>query len=108
METGGQIQAFGKDIESSKYIEGLGETLSRDEIQKVLVFDPLSGAVEMDWKDFFPYMRWVSNRSFKMHIQRMETRRVEVMKTLIEEQLERISSGEVYCSFHFPVYICLH
>ncbi|KAI3863328.1 hypothetical protein MKX03_020143 [Papaver bracteatum] len=87
-------QALGKDIGSAKYIEGLGVTLSRDEIQKVLVFDPLSGAVEMDWKDFFPYMRWVPNRRFKMHIERMETRRVQVMKTLIEEQLERISSGE--------------
>ncbi|KAI3839639.1 hypothetical protein MKW92_008570 [Papaver armeniacum] len=91
-------QALGKDIESAKYIEGLGETLSRDEIHKVLVFDPLSGAVEMDWKDFFPCMRWIPNKSFKMHVERMEKRKVEVMKTLIEEQLQRISSGEgIYC-----------
>ncbi|XP_026398259.1 ent-kaurene oxidase, chloroplastic-like [Papaver somniferum] len=87
-------QAFGKDIESSKYIEGLGETLSRDEIHRVLVLDPLSGAAEMDWGDFLPYMRWVPSNSFKMHIGRIETRRLEVMKTLIEEQLIRISSGE--------------
>ncbi|KAI3894138.1 hypothetical protein MKX03_003700 [Papaver bracteatum] len=61
-------EALGKDVGSSKYIEGLGETLSRDEILKVLVLDPLSGGTE--------------------------TRRLEVMKTLIEEQHKRISSGE--------------
>ncbi|XP_026432771.1 ent-kaurene oxidase, chloroplastic-like [Papaver somniferum] len=87
-------QALGKDVGSSKYIEGLGETLSRDEILKVLVLEPLSGGIEMDWRDFFPYMRWVPNKNFEKHIGRMETRRLEVMKTLIEEQQKRISSGE--------------
>ncbi|MCL7022532.1 hypothetical protein MKW94_022637 [Papaver nudicaule] len=87
-------QALGKDIGSSKYIEGLGETLSRDEIFKVLVLDPLSGGAEVDWRDFFPYLRWVPYKSFEMHIGLMETRRLEVMKTLIEEQQKRISSGE--------------
>ncbi|KAI3879039.1 hypothetical protein MKX03_019396 [Papaver bracteatum] len=87
-------QALGKDVGSSKYIEGLGETLSRDEILKVLVLDPLSGGIEIDWRDFFPYLRWVPNKYFEMHIGRMETRRLEVMKTLIEEQQKRISLGE--------------
>ncbi|MCL7038105.1 hypothetical protein MKW94_013398 [Papaver nudicaule] len=87
-------QALGKDLGSSKYIEGLGETLSRDEIFKVLVLDPLSGGAEVDWRDFFPYLRWVPNKSFETHIGLMETRRLEVMKTLIEEQQKRISSGE--------------
>ncbi|KAI3978243.1 hypothetical protein MKX01_013074 [Papaver californicum] len=90
-------QALGMDaVGSSKYIEGLGETLSRDEIYKVLVSDPQRGAAEVDWREFFPYMRWIPNKSFEMHIGRMETRRLEVLKTLIEEQHKRISSGEVY------------
>ncbi|KAI3959800.1 hypothetical protein MKW98_029837 [Papaver atlanticum] len=87
-------QALGMDVGSSKYIEGLGETLSRDEIYKVLVLDPLSGAAEVDWRDFFPYMRWVPNKSFEIRIGQTETRRLQVMQTLIEEQQKRISSGE--------------
>ncbi|KAI3882435.1 hypothetical protein MKX03_021267 [Papaver bracteatum] len=88
-------QALGVDsVGSSKYIDGLGETLSRDEIFKVLVLDPLSGGAEVDWRDYFPYLRWVPNKSFEMHIGRMETRRLQVMKALIEEQQKRISSGE--------------
>ncbi|KAI3849560.1 hypothetical protein MKX03_014021 [Papaver bracteatum] len=92
-------QALGVDsVGSSKYIEGLGETLSRDEIFKVLVLDPISGGAEVDWRDFFPYLRWVPNKSFEMHIGRMETRRLEVMKTLTEDQQTRISSGkEINC-----------
>ncbi|XP_026445293.1 ent-kaurene oxidase, chloroplastic-like [Papaver somniferum] len=92
-------QALGVDsVGSSKYVEGLGETLSRNEIFKALVLDPLSGGAEVDWRDFFPYLRWVPNKSFEMHIGRMETRRIEVMKTLIEEQQKRISSGkEINC-----------
>ncbi|KAI3927475.1 hypothetical protein MKW92_021198 [Papaver armeniacum] len=54
-------QALGTDIGPSKYIEGLGETLSRDEILKVLVLDPL----------------WVPNKNYEMHIGRIETRRLE-------------------------------
>ncbi|RZC47573.1 hypothetical protein C5167_040529 [Papaver somniferum] len=88
-------QALGMDaVGSSKYIEGLGETLSRDEILKVLVLDPLSGGTEVEWRDYFPYLRWLPNKSFELDIGRMVTRRLEVMKTLIEEQQKRISSGE--------------
>ncbi|MCL7047301.1 hypothetical protein MKW94_020498 [Papaver nudicaule] len=88
-------QALGMDVTSSKYIEGLGETLSRDEIYKVLVLDPLTQGTEVKWRDFFSYLRWVPNKSYEMLIGRTDTRRQEVMKTLIEEQQKRISSGEV-------------
>ncbi|KAI3839640.1 hypothetical protein MKW92_008571 [Papaver armeniacum] len=71
-------QALGMDaVGSSKYIEGLVKL-----------------SAEVDWRDFFPYMKWVPNKSFEMEIGRMEARRLEVMKTLIEEQQKRISSGE--------------
>ncbi|KAI3862356.1 hypothetical protein MKX03_014374 [Papaver bracteatum] len=88
-------QALGKDVGSSKYIEGLGETLSRDEVFDVLVSDPLWVGTDVNWRHFFPYLRWVPNKSFKQKIKRIETRRAEVMKTLIGEQQKRISSGEV-------------
>ncbi|KAI3858924.1 hypothetical protein MKW98_028657 [Papaver atlanticum] len=87
-------QALGTDVGPSKYIEGLGETLTRDEIFKVLVLDPLSGGIKVEWRDFFPYLRWVPNESYEMHIGRIEKQRLEVMKTLIEEQQKRIFTGE--------------
>ncbi|KAI3922076.1 hypothetical protein MKX01_005765 [Papaver californicum] len=95
-------QALGKDVESPIYVKGLGETLSRDEIFQVLVVDPMMGAIEVDWRDFFPYLRWVPNKSAEMNIRRMEMRRREVMNTLIEEQKNRISSGEeINCYLDF-------
>ncbi|KAI3893609.1 hypothetical protein MKW92_011604 [Papaver armeniacum] len=95
-------QALGKDVESPIYVKGLGKTLSRGEIFQVLVVDPMMGAIEVDWRDFFPYLRWVPNKSAEKNIRRMEMRRREVMKTLIEEQKNRISSGEeINCYLDF-------
>ncbi|MCL7047110.1 hypothetical protein MKW94_030461 [Papaver nudicaule] len=60
------------------------------------------GAIEVDWRDFFPYLRWVPNKSAEVNIRRMEMRRREVMKTLIEEQKHRISLGEdINCYLDF-------
>ncbi|CBI19588.3 hypothetical protein VitviT2T_027635 [Vitis vinifera] len=86
-------QALGKDIESI-YVEELGTTLSREEIFAVLVVDPMAGAIEVDWRDFFPYLSWIPNKSMEMKIQRMDFRRGALMKALIGEQKKRIGSGE--------------
>ena len=88
------FQALGEDIESI-YVEELGTTLSREEIFEVLVADPMAGAIEVDWRDFFPYLRWIPNKSMEMKIVRMDFRRAALMKALIEKQKKRISSGEV-------------
>ena len=88
------MQALGKDIESI-YVEELGGNLSREEIFKVLVIDIMEGAIEVDWRDFFPYLKWVPNRSVESKIRRMIFRRQAVMKALIKEQKRRIASGEV-------------
>ena len=85
---------MGEDIESI-YVEELGTTLSREEIFEVLVADPMAGAIEVDWRDFFPYLRWIPNKSMEMKIERMDFRRAALMKALIEKQKKRISSGEV-------------
>ncbi|OVA10524.1 Lipase [Macleaya cordata] len=92
-------QALGKDVESPIYVAELGTRLSRDEIFEVLVVDPMMGAIEVDWRDFFPYLRWVPNKSLEMKIKRMEMRRQAVMKALIEEQKKRISSGKELNSY---------
>ncbi|PIN16084.1 Cytochrome P450 CYP2 subfamily [Handroanthus impetiginosus] len=90
-------QAIGEDVESI-YVEELGKTLSRQEIFKILVLDPMEGAIEVDWRDFFPYLKWIPNKSFEQKIQQMHFQRQAVMKALIEQQRKRMASGvEVNC-----------
>ncbi|KAJ4964921.1 hypothetical protein NE237_016770 [Protea cynaroides] len=87
-------EALGKDVESSIYVEDLGTRLSREEIFEVLVHDPMMGAIEVDWRDFFPYLTWVPNKSIETKIKRMDARRAAVMKALIGEQKKRIALGQ--------------
>ncbi|KAA8537692.1 hypothetical protein F0562_027318 [Nyssa sinensis] len=86
-------QSLGKDVESI-YVEELRTTLSREEIFKVLVNDPMEGAIDVDWRDFFPYLHWIPNKGFEMKIQQMDFRREAVMNALIQEQRKRTDSGE--------------
>ncbi|KAK6160771.1 hypothetical protein DH2020_004152 [Rehmannia glutinosa] len=81
-----QSELFGLSL---KQVEELGTTLSRQEIFKILVIDPMEGAIEVDWRDFFPYLKWVPNKSFEKRIQQMYFRRQAVMKALIEQQKQR-------------------
>ncbi|XP_073316717.1 ent-kaurene oxidase-like [Primulina huaijiensis] len=86
-------QAIGEDVDSL-YVKDLDNTLSREEIFKILVLDPMEGAIEVDWRDFFTYLKWIPNESFEHKIQQMHFNRQAVMKALIEQQKKRISSGE--------------
>ncbi|XP_022876089.1 ent-kaurene oxidase, chloroplastic-like [Olea europaea var. sylvestris] len=86
-------QAIGKDVESI-YVEELGAVLSRKEIFEILVIDPMEGAIEVDWRDFFPYLKWIPNKGFEKRIQQMYSHREAVMKALIKEHMKRIASGE--------------
>ena len=78
----------------SIYVKELGSTLSKDEVFKILVLDIMEGAIEVDWRDFFPYLRWVPNKGVEMKIQRLCTRRQAVMDVLISEAKSRIASGQ--------------
>lgn len=51
------LQALGEDVRSI-YVEELGTTLSRKEMYKILVIDLMAGIIEVDWRDFFPYLKW--------------------------------------------------
>ncbi|PON70120.1 Cytochrome P450 [Parasponia andersonii] len=86
-------EALGKDIESV-HVEELGAHLSREEVFKVLVIDMMEGAIEVDWRDFFPYLKWVPNKNIENKIKRMAFRRGVVMNALIKDQKKRIASGE--------------
>lgn len=88
------MQALGRDVESV-YVDELGKTLSRQEIFKVLVLDMMEGAIEVDWRDFFPYLKWVPNKSFEVKIREKHFRRLAVMNALIKEHKKWLDSGEV-------------
>ncbi|KAJ7958097.1 Cytochrome P450 [Quillaja saponaria] len=95
-------EALGKDIVEPIYVEELGSTLSREEIFKILVIDPMEGAIEVDWRDFFPYLKWIPNKSLEMKLQRLTFRRNAVMSALMKEQKKRIASGEeLECYFDY-------
>ncbi|CAH2044446.1 unnamed protein product [Thlaspi arvense] len=85
-------QAFGRDVESI-YVKELGVTLSREEIFKVLVHDMMEGAIDVDWRDFFPYLKWIPNTSFEARIQQKHKRRLAVMNALIQDRLKQSDSG---------------
>ncbi|TKY47998.1 Ent-kaurene oxidase [Spatholobus suberectus] len=96
-------QALGSNVESID-VEELGGTLSREDIYKILVVDIMEGAIEVDWRDFFPYLKWIPNRSMEMKIQNLYVRRKAVMKALMNEQKKRMASGkEVNCYFDYLV-----
>ncbi|XP_031279374.1 ent-kaurene oxidase, chloroplastic [Pistacia vera] len=86
-------EALGRDVESV-YVKELGTSLSKEEIHRILVTDMLEGAIEVDWRDFFPYLKWIPNKSIEMKIQRLSSRRHAVMNALMSEEKKRIASGE--------------
>ncbi|KAK9165307.1 hypothetical protein Scep_000498 [Stephania cephalantha] len=87
-------QALGKDVDSCIYVEELGANFSRSEVFEVLVLDPMKGAIEVDWRDFFPYLKWIPNKGIEMKINSMNFRRKAVMRALINERKKHLSSGE--------------
>ncbi|MED6184177.1 hypothetical protein PIB30_044988 [Stylosanthes scabra] len=86
-------QGVGSDVESV-YVDEFGSRISRKDIYQILVVDIMEGAIEVDWRDFFPYLRWIPNKSMETKIQSMCFRRKAVMKALINEQKKRIASGK--------------
>ncbi|XP_047951947.1 ent-kaurene oxidase-like [Salvia hispanica] len=86
-------EALGDDVESV-YVEELGTSFSKKDMYEILVVDPMKGAIEVDWRDFFPYLKWIPNKSFERKIQQMHMRRQAAMTALINQQKKRISSGK--------------
>ncbi|GJU36216.1 Ent-kaurene oxidase, chloroplastic-like protein [Tanacetum coccineum] len=82
----------GKDVESLD-VEDLGINMKKDEMFQVLVDDIMMGAIEIDWRDFFPYLKWVSNKKFENKIHEIYIRRNAVMKALIKEHKNALLQG---------------
>lgn len=65
------------------------------------------GAIEVDWRDLFPYLKWMPNNKFERRLMEIEATRTAVIKAMIREQkqLNNDIPGEVvylhymyYCS----------
>lgn len=96
-------QALGSDVESI-YVEELASTLSREDLYNILVVEFMEGAIEVDWRDFFPYLKWIPNKSLEMKIQKVDLGRKYIMKALINEQKKRLASGkEVNCFYDYLI-----
>ncbi|GAU31865.1 hypothetical protein TSUD_114760 [Trifolium subterraneum] len=96
-------QALGSDVESI-YVEEFASTLSREDLYNILVVDFMEGAIEVDWRDFFPYLKWIPNKSMEKKIHKVDFRRKYVMKALINEQKKRLASGkEVNCYYDYLI-----
>eukprot|EP01018_Ginkgo_biloba_P027726 Gb_07574 [translate_table: standard] len=90
-------QVIGRDMESI-YVEELGGKLSKWQLYDILVEDVMKGAVEIDWRDFFPYLSWVPNKRVEGSLKQMDIRRNAVVRTIVEEQKKLLASGkEVNC-----------
>nr|XP_017251171.1 PREDICTED: ent-kaurene oxidase, chloroplastic-like [Daucus carota subsp. sativus] len=94
-------QTLGEDVESI-YVDELGTTMSRHEMLKCLVHDPMVGGIDVDWRDFFPYLKWIPNRGFENRIRQMDIRRMAVMKSLVQRARKQIASREgVQCYLNY-------
>ncbi|KAL5200519.1 hypothetical protein ABZP36_021722 [Zizania latifolia] len=92
------IQSLGEDV-SSVYVDEFGRDISKEEMYNATVTDMMMCAIEVDWRDFFPYLSWVPNRSFETRVFDTEARRSAVMRALIKQQKERIERGEARISY---------
>ena len=89
-----QFQSLGEDV-SSVYVKEFGREISKQEIYQATVVDMMMCAIEVDWRDFFPYLSWVPNKSFEARVLTTESRRTAVVRALIHQQKKRIARGEV-------------
>ncbi|CAA6666156.1 unnamed protein product [Spirodela intermedia] len=87
-------EAVGRSLESI-FVEELGSEISKREMFNILVVDPMMGAIDVDWRDFFPYLRWVPNNGLEKRITQVLERKMAVTRALINEQRRRIASGEL-------------
>lgn len=88
------MQVLGREMKSI-YIDELEATLSKEEIYKALVTDIIAGAMDVDWRDFFPYLRWVPYKKREKKIWALSLHRNMVMKAMIREQKQWIASREL-------------
>lgn len=76
----------------------LGVRMGTWEIFQALVVDPLHAVIDVDWRDFFPALRWIPNRRVENWVRSVDYRRNCIMKALIRAQRQRPSYLQVPAS----------
>jgi ent-kaurene oxidase len=72
--------------------------VTTEEIFDACVSDPMKAFVQIDWRDFFPALKWVPNTTLENKIKAVERKRTLIMKGLIKEQRKRIEKeGPTNC-----------
>ncbi|KAG8094562.1 hypothetical protein GUJ93_ZPchr0012g19348 [Zizania palustris] len=92
------IESLGEDV-SSVFVDEFGRDISKEEIYNLIVEDMMKCAIEVDWRDFFPYLGWVPNKSFEERVHSTVGRRNAVMQAIFNKQKERIARGETRMSY---------
>lgn len=88
------FQGFGEAV-SSVYVEEFGREVSTAELCEMMVVDVLTSLAVVDWRDFFPQLSWIPNKSFDERVRPTEYRRTAVTRALINYRKKRIACGEV-------------
>ncbi|KAF7139276.1 hypothetical protein RHSIM_Rhsim07G0234000 [Rhododendron simsii] len=78
----------------SVYVEELGR-LSKNEIFGILFKDLVEAALDVDWREFFPCLKWIPNKTLERKIERLSSRRQAVTMALIKEQSKRFTFEEL-------------
>eukprot|EP01018_Ginkgo_biloba_P007377 Gb_31843 [translate_table: standard] len=87
-------EIFNQDVESM-YVEEMGRKLSKWEVYDIFMLDFLKWGIEVDWRDFFPYLKWVPFKRFEENLSRVDRRRDAVVKALVQEQKQLLASGKM-------------
>eukprot|EP01018_Ginkgo_biloba_P001496 Gb_10062 [translate_table: standard] len=87
-------QLIGRDVESV-YVEEMGSWVCLQQIYDIVVGDVAKGALEINWRDFVPYIGpWLPNRPLQNKLRQLTKRRAAVVRALIEEERKLLSSGK--------------
>ena len=89
-------QVIGRDPDFV-YVDEFGRNVSRLEMYKALVWDPLETVINVDWRDFFPYLKWVPNKSLEDNIRSVCRKRDAIVDALINEERQLLANGKVHC-----------
>eukprot|EP01018_Ginkgo_biloba_P041055 Gb_36654 [translate_table: standard] len=73
----------------------MGSWVCLQQIYDIVVGDPAKGALEINWRDFVPYIGpWLPNRPLHNKLRQLTKRRAAVVRALIEEERKLLSSGK--------------
>lgn len=86
------FQVIGRDPDAI-FVKELDRIVPRWEIFQALVMDPLEAVIEVDWRDFFPALRWVPN-SVEAKVRAVDNKRNAIMGALISEQRQLLANGK--------------